>query len=173
MRLFLVRHGETNENREGIVQGWLDTELNDTGKQQAEQAALAFNEPIEAVISSDLRRCTQTAEPFRRKYPSVPYSEDARLRERCFGEAQGLHTSMHDWEVFWSVRDSVSIAGAETLDDFDARVRAFINEVRQQPYKSVLIVAHGGTVNRFLSIVEGNEGYQPVANSSVTRVELS
>lgn len=173
MNLFLIRHGETNENHDGIIQGWLDTEINATGKQQAKRAAELFNEPINAIISSDLKRCTETALPFRQKYPSVPYSEDSRLRERGFGEAQGTHTSLQDWEVFWSVRDSVSIKGAETLDDFDARVQAFLDDIKQQSYESVLIVTHGGTVNRILSIVSGSDGYRPVANSSVTKVTLS
>lgn len=173
MNLFLIRHGETNENHAGIIQGWLDTEISTIGKQQAERAADLFNEPINAIISSDLKRCTATALPFRNKYPSVPYSEDNRLRERGFGEAQGSHTSLQDWEVFWSVRDSVSIKGAETLDDFDARVHAFLEDIRQEPYTSVLIVTHGGTINRILSIVSGNEGYRPVANSSVTKITFS
>lgn len=173
MILYLVRHGETNENLNGIIQGWLDTKINATGKRQAKQAAESFNEPIDAIISSNLKRCTETALPFRSKYPSVPYSEDSRLRERCFGEAQGTHTGLHDWEVFWSVRDTVSIPEAETLDAFDARVQGFLDDIKQKPFTSALVITHGGTVNRILSIVHNDDGYHPVANSSITKVVLS
>ena len=81
MELFLVRHGETDANADGIVQGWLDTDLNERGKSQAKEAAKEFNEDIDAIYSSDLRRAAQTANEFRKKYPNIPYFEDRRLRE--------------------------------------------------------------------------------------------
>src|SRR5690606_22174338 len=118
MNLFLIRHGETNENKQGIVQGWTDTKMNSLGVQQAAQVAELFNELIDAIISSDLQRCTESALFFRSKFPALPYSEDARLRERFFGEAQGLQKNKRDWEVLWSVQNpTVAPApGAETLD---------------------------------------------------------
>lgn len=172
MNLFLIRHGETDENKNDIIQGWLDTKLNTTGLAQARHAADMFDEPIEVIISSDLTRCAQTAKPFREKFPSVPYLEDARLRERCFGDAQGTHKDQHDWESFWSIRDSVSINNAETLDEFDARVQNFLDDIKTMPYKAVLVVAHGGTINRLLALTDDTYQYQPVQNSKTIKISL-
>lgn len=57
MNLILIRHGETQENVDGIVQGWLESYLNDIGMQQAQTVADNFHESINAIYSSDLQRC--------------------------------------------------------------------------------------------------------------------
>lgn len=177
MDLYLVRHGETDENKQGIVQGWLDTKINELGIQQAKLAADLFNEPIEAIISSDLSRCAESAAFFRAKYPTLPYSEDQRIRERFFGEIQGQQKGKRDWEVLWSLENpSVAPApGAESLDQFDFRIKEFLADIRQLPYKSILVVTHGGTISRILEIIEGTrspDGHKSIPNSSVTKVTL-
>ena len=73
MDLFLLRHGETDENTQGIIQGWMNTDLNEHGREQAQQAAEIFSEEIDAIYSSDLKRAVQTAGEFRKKYPTLPY----------------------------------------------------------------------------------------------------
>ena len=173
MDLYVVRHGQTDENAHGIIQGWLDTELNDVGKSQAEEAARNFGHSIDAIISSDLKRCHQTAEYFREKYPDVPYSEDARLRERGFGDAEGTHRDGHDWEVFWASNDTVSIPNAETLDAYNGRVQDFLDDTRRTLARAVLVVTHGGTINRLLDLTSEDHTYQPVKNSSVTHITLA
>ena len=172
MDLFLVRHGETDANAKGIVQGWLDTNLNERGHTQAQAVAEQFNEKIDAIYSSDLKRATQTAEAFRRKYPTVPYFEDEHLRERNFGDATGKHRDLHDWEVFWASVDSVSIPNAETLDEYSKRVQIFMDTLRESGFSKVLIVAHGGTINRFEDLT--NEGHSHIAheNASVTHLVI-
>lgn len=58
-RVYLVRHGETDANRAGIIQGQLDTPLNDHGKEQARQLGVALHSTsFDAVFSSDLQRAT-------------------------------------------------------------------------------------------------------------------
>lgn len=178
MNLFLVRHGETNENKEGIVQGWSDTKMNSLGIEQAKQAAEQFNEKIDAIISSDLNRCTETAIFFRDKHPSLPYQEDERLRERYFGEAQGQQKNKRDWEVLWSLENPgvAPAPGAESLDEFDARINNFLSDIKKLPYRSVLVVTHGGTISRMLAITKGirsPEGHKSIPNSSVTKIDLN
>lgn len=170
MDLFLVRHGETQENADGINQGWLDTELNETGRLQAETAAKAFNEDIDAIFSSDLKRSVQTAEKFRQKYPDTPYFEDGRLRERNFGDAQGKRKDRQDWEVFWASNNTISIPNAETLNEFTKRVKEFIESIRELPYQRILIVTHGGTINRISHIINENHEFQDYGNASVTHL---
>ncbi len=172
MKVYLVRHGETDENATGIVQGWLDTSLNEKGLKQARFIADKFNEDIEAIYSSDLKRASRTAHEFVLKYRNIPYTEDSRLRERNFGEASGTHRDSHDWEQFWSLNDSVSIEGAETLDEFTKRVSNFLDELKQKPYDSVLVVAHGGVLNRMQAILDPDHSHVPHKNASIIQIKV-
>lgn len=167
-----MRHGETQANTDGIVQGWLDTTLNDKGVEQAKQAAALFNENIDVIYSSDLRRARQTAAEFRQKYPNVPYFEDWRLRERDFGDATGSHKDGFDWEIFWSSIDTVSIPNAETLDDLNERLLSFIEAIKASGYLRALIVTHGGTINRLQSLVTKDHNHIQHANASITHLVL-
>lgn len=172
MDLFLVRHGETHENANGIVQGWLDTELNKNGLEQARQSALSFNENIDVIFSSDLTRAKQTAAEFKIKYPHVPYFEDSRLRERNFGDASGKHRDKHDWESFWSLSDTTTIPNAETLNDYNARVQSFIASLKESGYLKPLIVTHSGTINRIQDLTSDNHEPSKHKNASVTQIHI-
>lgn len=172
MDLFLVRHGETGANKAGIVQGWLETDLNENGQAQARDAAKQFNEAIDVIYASDLLRARQTASVFREKYSLVPYFEDERIRERCFGDAQGNHRDEHDWEVFWVLSDEVSIPNAETLNEFSQRVQAFIDMLKESGYSKALIVTHGGTINRFQDLTSSNHQHVAHGNTSVTHIVI-
>lgn len=172
MRLYLIRHGETNENAQGIVQGWLDTELNEKGIAQAVKAAEGFDEPIDAIYSSDLKRAVRTAREFRNRYPNVPYFEDARLRERNFGDAAGTHRDEHNWEQFWSVEDRSTIPNAEIISDFTKRVSEFLEELKAKDYDAVMVVAHGGVLNRVQFILDSRHLHHSHANASILEVVL-
>jgi broad specificity phosphatase PhoE len=172
MKLYVIRHGETDANAKGIVQGWLDTELNKNGLSQAQRAAESFTHNIDAIYSSDLKRATRTAQEFRNLHVNMPYYEDERLRERNFGDAAGTHRSRHDWEQFWSVRDISTIPNAEILNDFTIRVTDFLNDLKSKPYDSVLIVAHGGVLNRIQSILNKNHKHHPHPNTSILEVDV-
>jgi probable phosphoglycerate mutase len=172
MDLFLVRHGETQANADGIIQGWLNTELNDKGHGQAKEAAATFNHSIDAIFSSDLTRATQTAAEFRKKYPNVPYFEDPRLRERNFGDASGEPRANHDWEAFWASEDSVPIPNAEILDDYNARVQSFLDSLRQSAFLKPLIVTHSGTINRIQDLTGDSHEPSKHGNASVTQIHI-
>lgn len=175
MNLILIRHGETQENIDGIVQGWLNSELNENGKRQAKVAADNFNDSIDAIYSSDLKRCIQTAEYFKNRYPDIPFHTDKRLRERNFGDAQNTHKDLHDWEAFWSLADTVTIPNAETLNNFTLRVSHFLEHLRatHSNNESVLVVTHGGTINRILDILGLSDDYKAVKNCESLYLDLA
>lgn len=172
MKLYIVRHGETDANVKGVVQGWLDTELNDKGLAQAVDAAKTFDKHIDAIYSSDLKRAVRTAEEFRNLYKESPYFQDNRLRERNFGDATGTHRDEHDWEQFWSVEDRSTIPNAEIISDFTKRVADFLDELKTKPYQSVLIVTHGGVLNRIQSILDSNHKHYAHANASILEIDI-
>ncbi|GLB34724.1 putative calcium proton exchanger [Lyophyllum shimeji] len=89
-RVYLVRHGETDENRDKIIQGQLDTRLNSMGLRQARLVGEALRSvPFEIAFSSDLTRATTTAETILAHHPNVRLQRQPELRERYMGELQG------------------------------------------------------------------------------------
>jgi len=86
LRIFIVRHGETEENRLGIMQGQLDTPLNAAGIEQAGlTAGILENVKFKMGYSSDLSRAVQTAEIILSKHPGVQCEKHEELRERVSG----------------------------------------------------------------------------------------
>ncbi len=90
MELILIRHGETDWNREGKVQGLSDIELNSDGRRQARQLALSLKDAnIDRIYSSPLLRARQTAQIIN-SYHQVPVFLDAGLMEMDQGDFEGL-----------------------------------------------------------------------------------
>jgi len=90
LRLFLVRHGETESNRQGLALGRADVPLNDLGRKQAGQLASAFaDEPLLAVYSSPLQRTIDTARPIAAAHDLTVAIEPAFI-EMDVGEVEGL-----------------------------------------------------------------------------------
>ena len=172
MKLYIARHGETDANAKGILQGWLDTELNEKGLIQATEAANRFHKPVDAIFTSDLKRATRTAQEFRNRYKDALYIEDARLRVRDFGDAAGTYRHEHDLEQFWSIKDRTTVSNAEILNDFTARVASFLEDIKTMPYESVLIVTHGNVINCMLLILDPNFVSRPQVNASILEIEI-
>lgn len=87
--IFLVRHGETVDNARQIMQGQTQGELNEVGRQQAQQVAERLStEAIDAVVASDLRRAIQTAEVIAKSH-GLPVVTTPLLRERDWGSFTG------------------------------------------------------------------------------------
>jgi probable phosphoglycerate mutase len=86
-----VRHGTTEWNEAGRIQGWAPVGLSDRGREEADAVAddLAGRHAIDAVVASDLARTVETAEPIAAA-AGVEVETDSRLRERDFGVFQGL-----------------------------------------------------------------------------------
>ncbi len=184
-RLLLVRHGETDWNAEGRIQGMLDVPLNALGVQQAELAAaeLARTIDVAEMVSSDLVRTRETATPIAEATGFEPRF-DARIRERNFGIWQGK-----TYEE-WRVQDAVGMArynsgdpdygpeGGETASQFLKRcVDAVTDLVLGSKEKTLILVTHGGVVS---SMVRHAQGLNPqsartwsVPNASISewRVE--
>ncbi|KAM0039697.1 putative phosphoserine phosphatase [Helianthus debilis subsp. tardiflorus] len=90
--IVVVRHGETEWNAEKRIQGHLDVDLNDVGRQQAVAVAerLSRESKISAVYSSDLKRALETAETIASRCGGLQVIQDPNLRERHLGDLQGL-----------------------------------------------------------------------------------
>ncbi len=161
-RLLLCRHGETDHNRERIMQGQTDVELNARGERQAERlAAHLADEDVDAVYASDLSRAHRTAELVAERH-GLTVEELPELRERSYGEFEGKHLDERDRRVQEqdvSLDDWKPPAG-EDFDDVVDRAFPVIESIRDaHPDGTVVVVAHGW-VNRalLLAALDGTAG---------------
>jgi broad specificity phosphatase PhoE len=153
-RLIVWRHGNTDWNAGSRVQGQTDVPLNDLGRRQAAEAAglLARLRPA-AIVASDLSRAADTAAALA-TLTGLPVNSDERLRERHFGEWQGMTTPEVAAErpeeyARWTSGQDVVGGGVETLDDLGKRVsEAFQDAALLAPPGSVVVVATHGSAAR-------------------------
>ncbi len=164
LTLFLVRHGETEFNATGRIQGWLDVPLNAMGERQAHLVAERFRDkPIAALYSSSLRRALQTAEAIARTC-GLELRPDHRLREYNMGDWSGLtgeevaaamSVSFAHFQEQWLQRE-VTIPNGETAVEVRQRVREFLQDVLlTHTDGNVIAVSHGGTLGALLGEVLG------------------
>lgn len=183
-RLYLIRHGETEENQRGILAGSTDVPLNDTGRSQSlDLAKLVRTLPVDVIFSSPLQRAVETAILAFGKEARI--ITDSSLREFHFGEWEGLHFSdiskrypelwktwIHDWE-------NTSIPEAEAFAAFVQRVLSFSRSIlRDHQGQNLAIVSHGGWIRALLGhYLSGSAGTGywkfKVENATVTEVEFA
>lgn len=153
-RVLAIRHGETAWNVDGRIQGQLDVPLNEMGRWQVHRLALAVaDEDIAAVYSSDLLRALETAQAVARGC-GVPIVTDVGLRERGFGEFEGLtYTEINArWPEMgerWRRRDpTFGAPGGETLNEFFERNIATATRLAAlHPGQTIALVSHGGVMD--------------------------
>lgn len=150
-QVWLMRHGETDSNRLGIVQGHNATPLNEVGIQQAKTSAqaLAFT-PFSHVFCSDLVRTRQTVEPLVALCAQRTVAYDVRLREKGAGTAEGMKLTAF-YKMQKDSGQNVRIykpEGGESWDDVRSRAGSFYEHLlqlmRQGVAGPVLVVSHGG-----------------------------
>jgi 2,3-bisphosphoglycerate-dependent phosphoglycerate mutase len=144
--LLLARHGETDWNAEGRLQGHTDRPLNDYGRRQAEALAERLGgEQVDAVYASDLMRARETAEIVGARL-SLPVVLDPGLRERNWGTWEGLTPDE---------RTRVELEG-ETPEEHRKRILDAIDRIAERhPDGRVLVVTHGGSMRRIQAAVLG------------------
>jgi broad specificity phosphatase PhoE len=155
--LFLFRHGETDWNRDGRLQGHTDTPLNETGLAQA-QALVGRLRPhrLDAVISSDLARAWTTGQIVAEGL-GIPLICDPGLREAQIGEAEGLFwpevKSRFGEELTerWFTDDDAAFPGGETgLETRSRGLAALRRFVAEQPYRRIGVSTHGAMVRQLM-----------------------
>ena len=165
MRLFLVRHGETESNRLGLALGQNDVPLNERGALQAEQLAVALGrEPLVAVYASPLRRTLETARAVAGAL-GLEVAIDERLIEMDIGELDGLTFAevrerypglLEEWVS--GPGPSMRMPGGERLVDVQERAWAAVTELAaRHPEDAVAAVSHNFVILSLLTKVLGLE----------------
>jgi glucosyl-3-phosphoglycerate phosphatase len=150
-RLVMWRHGETDYNATGRMQGHLDAVLTDVGRNQARFAvpALARFSP-EIVVTSDLRRAMDTATTFT-ETAGVPLRVDKRLRETNLGLWQGMTSAEVDeqWpgsRQAWQTDPTWTPPGGESRIEVAARAAEVVADLDESTERTAVLCAHGGLI---------------------------
>lgn len=161
-KIFLVRHGETNWNKELRYQGQKDVPLSKAGAKQAKLLADRLKKiKFDKVYSSDLKRAYQTAEIIlNKKKITITKTED--LREISYGEWEGrllkeIKTEYKEaLQKWWSNPLKAKIPGGESISKFRKRVEKFYNKIIfEVKDKNFLVVSHGGPVRLLVALCLG------------------
>ena len=181
-KLHLIRHGETEWNRDGRIQGHSDPPLSAAGREQAEALAERLAaEPIGELWSSDLRRALETAEPLAARL-GLDIHVSPALRERSFGVNEGRVAAEVAAELgtvagtAWLGPDDRHPEG-ESLRELYERMAAFLDTLlAESPADEIALVTSGGPI-RMASAYLAREPVEAVVwaaveNCSVTTVEV-
>lgn len=157
--LYFARHGETDYNRNGIVQGrGVDAPLNERGQWQAEALAQRFTKvPLHAIYASPLRRALETAQAVRRHHLDAAFYQLTDLEEMDWGYLEGKpYAPPYDTQIRavyerWRAGDyGYPVPGGESILDVQRRaLRALETILARHEAETVLVVTHG----RFLRIL--------------------
>lgn len=169
-RFCIVRHGETDWNRERRLQGHLDIPLNRQGEEQALRLATALQlrgQRFDSLHVSSLTRTRQTAAPLMDKLKLTAQFHDA-LKERHYGAFQGktydeARAAMPEaWRKHQDRDPHYDMDGGETLQGFHQRIISHINRLAEaHPAQTVLVVAHGGVLEMIYRHATGTPLQKP------------
>ena len=137
-KITLLRHGQTDYNAKGLLQGRIDSSLNRTGFAQAKKAAEAIGQ-VDRIISSPLKRAIQTAEAFNKEIEI----SDAWI-ELDYGEWDGKSVASIPKEIWeeWKNDPNFKPPKGESLKNLGQRVRSFLETLDTDDDEHVLIVTH-------------------------------
>lgn len=159
--IYLVRHGKTDWNKQGLIQGHTDIPLNIEGEKEAEELAKELNNiKFDGVFSSDLLRAKRTADIIAKEHELAVKTTKA-LRERYFGHLEGKpaeklkEISREISKLEESKRFSYkSHPLVESDDELMSRFLTFLREIAiSNPGKNILIITHGGVIRVFLILL--------------------
>lgn len=161
--LYIIRHGETDLNKQGIIQGrGIDSDLNDTGRAQAAAFyALYKDVPFDKVYTSALKRTHQTVKGF--IDAGLPWEIHPGLDELAWGEWEGKQTSEHAIGAFkditekWQSGDyDAHFKGGESPNDVAIRLKEAIEVIKSHQEEKLILVCMHGRALRLLMCLFSN-----------------
>ncbi|CAK9438713.1 uncharacterized protein LODBEIA_P29370 [Lodderomyces beijingensis] len=157
VRVFVIRHGQTDHNLQKILQGQLDTPMNATGHQQSQALGQRFSTiPIDHFVTSDLQRCQETLKYITQHQKSPSVKVTPNLRERDMGKVQGMY-----------LKDALEQYGpqfrnyGEKEESLCRRVSLELKEIVEDAnHENVIMCTHGGVITRFFNYLHSELGYE-------------
>ena len=180
-KLYLIRHGQTDHNKNKIAQGWKNTPLNTLGREQAKKLAQSFTHQLDHIYSSDLKRAHDTALPLAKKL-GHKLSLSQKLRERNLGLLES-NTWDHNHTALKKITSAAfnlntptsNTHQGESIFDFGQRLNTFLKHLEQtHSGANIAMVTHSGTIRvllRNLGFDLNDHRKFHIQNTSITMLE--
>ena len=154
MKLYVIRHGRTNDNDLGLYNGRYDEDINSVGIEQAKKASKKVKKlDLDLIICSPLLRTKHTAEIV--NVNNVPIIYDDLLMERDFGSLTGKPWKNVEEDI-WNYKKKLPYEGLESVKDLFDRVYLFLDNIKTKYQdKNILIVTHGGVARGIYTYFNG------------------
>lgn len=162
MEIYIIRHGETDYNKQHIIQGsGIDSDLNETGINQG----LAFfekykSENFSTVLTSKLKRTHQTVEPFLKS--AVIWEQHSTINEISWGIEEGKKPNPKSRNEYRKIRMAwesddlnAKITGGESAHELGVRVAEFVEELKTRTEEKILVCCHGRTLRALICLMKG------------------
>ncbi|TCD45731.1 histidine phosphatase family protein [Streptococcus sp. X16XC17] len=181
-KLYIARHGRTMFNTIGRIQGWCDTPLTTVGEEGIRQLGLGLKDAglsFNVAVSSDLGRTVQTITIAQREMGilgGIPYYQDKRIREWCFGSYEGMYdadlfsgvlpringiaegSGMTFEEIANGIYEADSAKWAETWEQLSGRIldgfTTIAQDLEKQGGGNAFVVSHGMTIATLVQLLE-------------------
>lgn len=161
--IYIVRHGQTDFNKMGIVQGsGVDSSLNETGWQQARAFYEKYkNENFDAVLTSTLVRTHETMSPFIEA--GLPWEQFPEINEISWGAHEGKKGTPAMKEEFLNLlaaweqgQYDARIAGGESAQDMYDRLSIFVDQLKRRPEERLLVCSHGRAMRCLMTVLQND-----------------
>jgi broad specificity phosphatase PhoE len=159
--IYLIRHGETAANKEGIFRGRNQDPLSENGIAQARDLGRYFEKiTVEKVFSSPLYRAVQTAEIV---FPQNWVLAADRINGLDFGDWTGVpkkeiqKNEPENWELWATTPEKLQFPGGETFDDLYSRARSFLDELGEMDFATAAVISHRSVLKAMLASAAGIE----------------
>ncbi len=144
MKIYVIRHGETEQGRNRIIAN-LNEPLNENGVQQAINVGKELKKlNLSKIYCSPIERAKHTLNLFNLD-KNIPVEIEDRLKERDMGIYENVPFEKLDWDVFWNYNSQTKYPELESMKDVYLRIKDFLDELKKE-YKNeeILLVTHGG-----------------------------
>ena len=159
--IYIIRHGETEYNKIGIVQGsGVDTDLNDTGRAQAAAFYSHYQHiDFQLIITSKLKRTAQTVAPFLAK--GIPHVATSLINEINWGAHEGKKSSPESRENYrqtvarWNNGDyTAHTTDGQSAESLGNALTQFLAELQSRPEQNILVATHGRTLRALICLLK-------------------
>ncbi len=160
--IYLIRHGQTDFNKQGIVQGsGIDSDLNFEGQEQARKFYEAHKHvPFEKIYVTELKRTHQSVAPFSTQ--NIPLEIVPELNEINWGILEGKVPNEENTQAFLSILSKwregildISIEDGETPMNMFERQKRGLSKIMESDHEKILICMHGRAMRSFLCLLTG------------------
>lgn len=161
-KVYIIRHGQTDYNLQGIVQGsGVDTSLNATGRAQAQAFYAAYGHlPFDKVLTSKLKRTHETVAPFLQT--GLGWEQFGEINEMGWGDQEGMRSTPETHAEYkavvgaWSRGEyHISMPNGESAQALGDRLADFIDHLQQRPEELLLVCSHGRAMRALMCLLQG------------------